>query len=268
MIGRSHSVRAHDFGVDHMCSKTIWLFVKFFTEEKYADQFLKGELYLNRLSYFKKIEREDDGRVDTNEAVATWWQPDDLVMTLNAPGIGEIRITSKDLAAPVSMSFVYHDHVHVFCLYAMHTSSLESLDPQRDLAEHEGELQKQLQIDERCLKFGPYAVVIQAVPFIDRLKEALRRKGMAARLALVQYYDDETFHGEIPPKDVPFRKQKRFNYQQEYRLCVYTNREGDNPLTIDIGDLSQICTKVDSPQLNEFRIQLSLPTAPSEALGE
>ncbi len=250
-----------------MSGNTIWLFVKFFAEEKYADQFIKGELYLNRLSYFKKIEKDDDGRSDTNEAVSMWWQPDDLVMTLNAPGIGETTITSKDLAAPVSMSFVYHDHVHIFCLYAMRTTSLESLDPQRDLAEHEGELQKQLRIDERCLKFGPYAVVIQAAPFINQLKDALQRKGLTARLALVQYYDDETFHGGITPKDVPFRKQKRFSYQQEYRLCIHTNTKGDDPLTIDIGDISQICAKVDSSQLNEFKIHLSLPLAPPEVLG-
>ena len=36
-----------------MREKTIWYFVKF-TEEKYADQFMKGSLYLNRLSHFKK----------------------------------------------------------------------------------------------------------------------------------------------------------------------------------------------------------------------
>ena len=42
----------------------LWYFVKF-TEEKYADQFMKGSLYLNRLSHFKKIEAasdSDDGR--------------------------------------------------------------------------------------------------------------------------------------------------------------------------------------------------------------
>ena len=35
-----------------MSGQTVLYFVKFFAEETYADQFLKGSLYLNRLSYF------------------------------------------------------------------------------------------------------------------------------------------------------------------------------------------------------------------------
>jgi hypothetical protein len=145
----------------------------------------------------------------------------------------------------------------------MHTVSLESMDKEADLAENEAALQTQLRIDERCFKFGPVAVVIQAVPFLAQLKEALRRMGKPARWALVQYYDDETFHGEIDPKDIPFRKQKRFSYQQEFRICIQTNTKGDDPITIDIGDISHICAKRDSSRLNEFKVQLSLaPPAP------
>jgi hypothetical protein len=55
--------RLDDFEVDDMSGRTIWYFVKFFAKESHADQFIKGGLYLNRLSYFKKIENDDeDGR--------------------------------------------------------------------------------------------------------------------------------------------------------------------------------------------------------------
>ena len=160
-----------------MSSRTVWFFVKIFAKEEHADQFIKGGLHLNRLSYFKKIENDDDdGRQDTNEAVAMWWQPYDFTMTLNVPGVGETKITSKDLAGPVSVAFEYHDHFHILCLYAMSTVSLESLDQQASLAENEAELQRQFRIDERCVKFGQFAVVVQAVPFRAQLKEALQRK--------------------------------------------------------------------------------------------
>ena len=143
-----------------MSGRTVWFFVKFFAREEHADHFIKGGLYLNRLSYFKKIENDDDdGRPDTNEAVAVWWQPYDITMTLNVPGVGETKITSKDLAAPISMSLEYHDHFHNLCLYAMSTVSLESLDQQASLAENEAELQRQFRIDERCVKFGQFAVL-------------------------------------------------------------------------------------------------------------
>jgi hypothetical protein len=247
-----------------MSDRTIWYFVKFFAKESHADQFIKGGLYLNRLSYFKKIETDDeDGRPDTHEAIAMWWQPDDLIIKFKAPGLEEIEITKTDLAGPVSMSFEYHDHVHIFCLYAMHTVSLECMDKEADLAENEAEFRRQLRVDERCIKFGPFAVVIRAVPFLAQLKGALLREKKAARGELVQYYDEETYHGEIDPKDIPFRKQKRFCYQQEFRICVQTNTKGDDPITIDIGDISHICAKLDSSRLNgEFKVQLSLAPPP------
>jgi len=73
----------------------------------------------------------------------------------------------------------------------------------------------------------------------------------------VTYYDDETFHGEIPPKDIPFRKQKRFSYQHEFRLCIDAPTQQDTPITINIGDLSHICAKVEPSQLNSlFKLKL------------
>jgi hypothetical protein len=70
--------------------KTIWYLVKFFSEEQHANQFIAGQLYLNRLSYFKKVEAaSEDGRPDANEAVAVWWQPDDTISVL--PGLARSK---------------------------------------------------------------------------------------------------------------------------------------------------------------------------------
>jgi hypothetical protein len=247
-----------------MSDQTIWCFVKFFAEETYADQFIRGSLYLNRLSYFKKLESEDDdGRPDRHEAVAMWWQPDDFTMTFKPPGLEEITITKADLAAPVSMSFDYHGHLHVLCLHAMHTVSFDRLDAELSLAENEAELQKQLRIDERCFKFGRFAVLVQASPFLAQLKEAFIRQKIASTGKLIHYYDDATFHGQIDPKDVPFWKQTRFSYQREFRIAVQTNTTGDDPLTIDIGDISHICAKIDPSRLNDqFKVHLNLAEPP------
>ena len=89
----------------HVSRRTILYFVKFFKDESHADQFLKGQLYLNRLSYFRKIESADDGRLDATEAVTMWWQPDDLIIKFSGPNCPEIEITKADLAGPVSVSF-------------------------------------------------------------------------------------------------------------------------------------------------------------------
>jgi hypothetical protein len=96
-----------------MSAGKIWYFIKFFEKEEWADQFINGTLYLNRLLHFRAIENSStdgiDGRVDKTEAVAMWWQPHDLIMELKIPGVGEVTITKDDLAEPVYILYSDHD---------------------------------------------------------------------------------------------------------------------------------------------------------------
>ena len=242
-----------------MSNTTIWLFVKFFTKEIHADQFIKGSLYLNRLSYYKALEDAcDDGRPDRHEGVGIWWQPDNLIIKMKVHGFDETTITKADLAAPVSISFEHHANLHILCLYAVHTVSRHNIDLGMSLAENEAELQRQFRIYERCLKFGRSAVVVQAKPFLAQLKGALLRQEKASTQGLVEYYDDKTFNGRIPEEEIPFWKQKRFAYQQEFRVCVRIGTTGNDPLTIEIGDIGQFAAKIESSRLEEFKIKLSL----------
>jgi hypothetical protein len=47
----------------------IFWFVKIFEDKEYADQFIEGKLFLNRIRYFKKIEEDDYCRCDKEEAM-------------------------------------------------------------------------------------------------------------------------------------------------------------------------------------------------------
>jgi hypothetical protein len=229
-------------------------FIKFFSEERYADEFARGRLYLNRLSYFSKLENNlDDGRPDSHEAIAMWLQPNDLSIELNIAGIGRVSLTKADLAGPVSMSFDYHDHLHVLCLYALGTPGTITSDGEIDIGTMSEEaLRGQLSIDERCITLGPFAVVTAVSPFLGQLRNALQSRGLPGKGRFVEYYDEETFHGKISPVDIPFKKQKRFGYQKEYRLCVNSNTKGDEPLILDIGDIRGISAKFQSSRLNDL----------------
>jgi hypothetical protein len=249
-------------------------FIKFFSEERYADEFIRGRLYLNRLAFFRKLENNlDDGRPDGNEAIAMWLQPNDLTIELNIAGIGPVSLTKADFAGPVSMAFDYHEHLHVLCLYAFGTPGTITNDGKIDIgAMSETELRRNLSIDQRCLKFGGFAVVMAVTPFLGQLRSALQRSGLPCRGRLVEYYDEETFHGEIAPIDIPFKKQKRFGYQKEYRLCVQSKTKGDDPLIIDIGDISSISAKIESSQINQLfqtnlRYEAGEPVNTSNAIG-
>jgi hypothetical protein len=239
-----------------MVDRNIPCFVKFFQKEEWADDFMSGRLYLNRLSVFKKMEAlyEADGRPDTNEAVAMWWQPRGFYMTLTHPLFGSTQITEKDLAAPTSMSFEHHDYFHVLCLHAIYSSSVPFADGKFHLAEsgQVDELRRQLRIDSRCFNFGRFAVIINANPFMERVQTVLRQRGRNFEYGLVQYYDDTTFSGEIPRKRILFHKQKRFEYQREFRIAVKPILLGNDPMILDVGNIHHFCGKASSHKLNEL----------------
>jgi hypothetical protein len=255
-----------------MSAKKIWYFIKFFKEEVHADQFIRGTLYLNRLSFFRSIEEDDnctDGRQDKTEALAIWLQPHDLVIEVKMPGVGEAKITKDDLAGPVSISYDHHDNFHIYCLYAVQTTGFGSIGGKLELTESEAaELQKQVAIDERCFKFWPFAVIVPADRFLSHVREPLQGTGHRVRGKLVEYYDDETFHGEITADEIPFKKQKRFSFQKEFRICVDTNTAGTDPLLIDIGEISHFSSaKMPSARVGEVFKLFKLKPASNEIVA-
>ena len=231
--------------------------IKFFSELGHARQFLDGDLFMRRLSYFRR-EEDTEGRWDCTEGVWAWLQKKGLQIRMDVPSVGAIHITDRDLAAPVQMSLGEPDDLHIFCMYAYY---VESPLPGDDLREVYGndriaDLERAMQVDPRCLRFGPHAVIIDYGAFVERLKTAagLQRLGLTA--GLVRYYDEDVFNGEFKLKDVPFRKQKRFEYQREFRVCIRPGAYDPLQRTINIGALASMATYVPSEHLlNAFKIE-------------
>jgi hypothetical protein len=235
-------------------AKSIWYLIKFFKEKDHADYFRKGNLYLNRLSYFKKEEEStEDIRSDSNEALSHYWQPEDLIIELNLPGIGKTKLTKSDLAGPVTVGFESFDHLHIFCMYAVHTDGFDVTDEIINYSKEDAEkLKNQLKIDERCFNFGSYAVVVPAVPFIEIVKRSLEVAKQTSRLQLVNYINGTTYHGAIKRETSPFTKLNKFSYQNEYRICINSGTFGDDHLIISIGDIQDISALTRSNQLNDL----------------
>ena len=224
-------------------------FIKFFNEEPHALQFIAGDLFMRRLSYFKRLE-DAEGRGDSNEALFAWLQPRGLKMNFEIPGIGKAEITESDLAAPVSMGFHDHNFLYVYCMYCVYAQWFEGVQV--------SDMEKQIQIDERCLRFGPYAVIVPVHHFVDRLKKAKENQSLLLAAWLVEYYDEAVFNGELSNDDAPFRKRNNFSYQLEYRVCLETLTRDDVPRTVNIGSLSDIARLIPS-KLLPGSIKLSLP---------
>ena len=224
----------------------LHFFIKFLDKESHVDDFLDGRVYMNRLSYYKKIEQhnEDANRADRHEGAFAWLQP----------GVGRLIIDGQDitgdLAGPIEMYDDSLNHINIFCVYAAHSGNL---DVRNMLTDNIEEFKQQIKVPEECLKLGKHAVLITNLPkFVQRMKSASGSKGYQICRGLVKYYDPETFHGNFPNGQAIFYKQIRHQNQREYRFGVNTGLPGDDPIILEIGDIRDITLHVNTANLNKI----------------
>ena len=223
--------------------KTTFFLVKFFGKENHADDFVRGQIFANRLSEFKQAEDSDEsGRMDRHEGTIAWLQPGTGRLTLNGMDM------SDDLAGPIQIQKNWLNHLNVFCVHAAHSGDLDLASLSNDNAEA---LRQELTIPDECLSLGKYAVVVTNVPeFIKRMKDSARAKGYRIRWGLVKYYDPATFHGNFHDEEAAFWKQNHYNFQREFRFIMNSGSLGEEPLVMDIGDIRNITLQLESSELN------------------
>lgn len=189
-------------------------------QREHMEQFRRGLLYMNPLSYFRGLEG-DPARADRFEGLTHIFQPQDVVMRLSAPGFGEIVIDSQDLAAATTISMNSELCCNIFCLHAITTPVDGTLFP----SEHEW--------------FGDSVVlVLNSEAFLNRIVAAAKARNLPVKGKLVEYFDDKTYTGKLDR----FRKSKHFAHQREYRIAVESS--GTEPLILEIGDITEITSEV------------------------
>ena len=220
----------------------IFFLAKFFSTEEYANQFIAGRLYANKLSFFKELERNSsDVREDIHEGTMVWGQPGQVRIEINGHDM------SSDLAAPVSISSHRLDQFNVVCL---HAGTLESQGHEPPLSP--SEMKDRLLIPNECEKFGPYAVAIRSGPeFLNRVKRAAELHDYRMAHGLVHYYDPETFSGSFPGIMGAFMKQAKFAEEREYRIVVESQVIRPGPLELDIGDITDIAMHTTIKEVNQ-----------------
>ncbi len=229
----------------------IFFLAKFFNEEPYAEQFMRGRLYANKLAYFRKLEG-DSNRADAYEGVGLLRGDLDLSVSIDGSQSERIIIPECELAEPIEVRMNWTEHVNLLCMYAAHSGTYTNIaDDRIDQFKKE-----QIEIPKECLEFGQYAVLITNVlQFVKRVKDAVRKTedyGLVGRL--VRY-------GGKPPIDVTgvdtiFHKREHYKNQREYRFAVFTGSDIRDPLILETGDLSDIAIRCNSVKINEG-IQIS-----------
>lgn len=222
---------------------TIFFFVKFFINPEHANDFVNGRIFANRLSWYKKTEDGNkSGRVDQHEGTIAWLQPGKGRLTLNGMDI------SDDLAGAVEIQKNWLNHLNVFCVHACHSGDLDLSSLSNDNIEA---LRRELAIDDRCLSLGNHAVVVKDVhEFIKRVESHARAKGYPIARRLIKYYDPDAFHGNFRDIESVFWKQDSYSFQREFRFVINSGSLGEDPLVMNIGDLSDITLRLESSELN------------------
>ncbi len=189
-------------------------------QREHMEQFRKGMLYMNTLNYFRDLE-SNPARTDRYEGATHIFQPNEVVITLSAPGFNEILVDSKDLAAATTMSMNSELCCNLFCLYAITEPVNGTLFP----PEHEW--------------FGDSMVlVLNTQEFLNRVVDAARTRNLSGKCKLVKYFDDAAYTGKLDR----FWKSKRFAHQREYRIAI--DSPGKDPLVLEIGDITGITSEV------------------------
>lgn len=221
----------------------VFFLVKFFDNEDHVKDFLNGRIYANTLGKFKRLEGTDDsGRGDRHEGTTAWLQPGQARLEINGMNI------TDDLAGPVQLQKNWLNHLHIFCLHAVHSGSLDMATVSNENIE---ELRKQFLIPDECRRLGEHAVVVNNVPeFIRLMEAAAAANNYRVARGLVRYYDPESFHGNFRDVESIFHKQERYSYQREFRYVFDNGLVGATPLILEIGDISDITRRFDFAELN------------------
>lgn len=224
---------------------TIYAFVRFFKKESHREDFLRGDLYMNRLKYFKKYEESGSWNIgDEHEGLSGWLQPSDVEVTIENNETGEI-FKVDGLAGPFRYGYSRHDEYHVYCMSALYSnddSDFESLEA----------LRSEAMLDTSKGDLGDYcSVVFGMSQFFSRLEKALESfKEHRVGHGLVQYYDPDQFSGTFNGDVAIFRKASGFSYQREFRIFAWDGSSGTNTRKLNIGNLSDIVFNCHKSELN------------------
>lgn len=227
----------------------IFFLVKIFEEKKYADDLMRGKMFANRLSNFKKIE-DGEGRGDAFEG-AVMPQLDGLTIELSTTNessgeVENITIREEEFAAPPIIRPKWFDNVNVFCMVASHSGGFQYVS-----VENIRDYQKQVKMPEECIRFGRHAVLVKNYSeLLRRVKVAAELQGYDIWWRLVEYYDPEV---GTPPAgsnlETIFSKRNKYEHQREFRIAIDTRNAGSGPIILDIGEIDDIAFCVNTSDI-------------------
>lgn len=183
------------------------------TKIEYAQYIQSGKLYMNNLSFFRKLEQ--DGVGDEQEGLIASGQIG--VGYYNGQKLFDIKNLKTYVDGPV------------FC--AMSIPLLKSTD-----SEAKFKIPQQLLREFMSDKDAQYALlVIDKEKFQERIKNTIDAQGLCGYYGMVHYTDDQS---PVDLYHAALRKRIKYSYQHEWRLVLSCSVE--NGFILDIGNIEDI----------------------------
>ena len=184
----------------------------------------KGHIYMNRLDYFRKLERKDKYRGDRDEGITDILQPKDVIsLSFTNDQTGESsQISPDNIIGPLKMNHGGPHH-HIYCLYTIPACGGYIYGPI---------------VNDYCTNFpdaDTFALIRHPRFFTDRLKIELCKLPIQPwEQGKIDYVDFTTYSGEVGC----FKKDIRYSHQKEFRIAIPSPTL--EPLTVKLGDLNDI----------------------------
>ncbi|MGA4664416.1 hypothetical protein ACK6SE_03330 [Enterobacter ludwigii] len=238
-------------------AKKIGVLFKVFSREDYKEGFLDGHLYMNTIDYFRKYEEELDGNIaDKFEALTGWFQPHDVILTLEVNG-EKLTLNPDDMAGPTTISMKKHDHANVYCMTQLHSHDIDMSRVKGE--EEERRLRQYFTLPKESENLGAYLVIIvNPAAFLERVRLAVqghveKNEVYAYQAKQVIYYDENktslTLKNDM---EAPFYKQSKYSHQSEFRLCLLRDNVNNKPFTLNIGSIRDIATEIRTEEFNSL----------------
>lgn len=188
------------------------LLVKFYDKMKYAEDFLGGRLYCNRVRYFREL--EEAGRGDPDEGGVLW---EGAEMEVRADDGEWHKI--EGMVGPPRLNYPHLDALNLFCMTAFIVAP--PVTGPELISQIKNAVAESLR---ECRKMGRHAVLVRdCMEFMRRAEAAASLQGFQFWRGEVQYYHtyprDHFTWGRDSVRPV-FWKASRFEKQREHRLVL------------------------------------------------
>ncbi|WP_396147422.1 hypothetical protein [Flavobacterium sp.] len=210
------------------------MFVKF-TQKKYAEKLINGEIFFNLPTYYNSSDNEEIG--DNNEGAE--WIDNSEVKSIRAEYAGNKIFNFTPIPNSISKITQYDNYFLSFSLYTIYKSAF-----------NESGIFK---VDSK-MKNSNYdtAIVIEEpFEFLKRIEEKLKLEKINYEMDSVNYKNLNI--GKIDL--TPFDKKIEHSHQNEFRIII--ENLNNSTKTINIGSIEKLCKIVPSEAIIESEMKVT-----------